>query len=69
MSVFERDLFTCKWCGAKGVILNAHHIKMFSEYPELRFDINNGITLCIKCHNSIRNKEHDYEQLFKEMIQ
>ena len=49
--VFKRDHFTCCDCGKKGGELNAHHVKPFSEYPELRLDISNGITLCKKCHN------------------
>lgn len=50
-AVFERDKYTCVWCGNKeSGYLNADHIKQFAYYPELRFDINNGRTLCIDCH-------------------
>jgi len=51
-AVFERDKFTCIWCGrtGKGVKINADHIKPFALYPELRFAIDNGRTLCRECH-------------------
>ncbi len=54
-AVFERDDWTCVWCGArsekgKGVTLHSDHIKPFAFYPELRFAIDNGRTLCKFCH-------------------
>ena len=51
-SVFARDHWNCQNCGTNGVI-HAHHIKPFAEHPELRFAIDNGITLCIKCHKQL----------------
>lgn len=50
-AVFERDNFTCIWCGEKDrKKLQADHIKQFAFYPLLRFKISNGRTLCIDCH-------------------
>lgn len=54
IAVFERDGYTCVVCRKVGVYLEAHHIKEFSKYPELRLDINNGITLCKDCHKLTR---------------
>jgi 5-methylcytosine-specific restriction endonuclease McrA len=49
-AVISRDNATCQQCGATEVELHAHHIKPFETHPALRWDINNGQTLCYRCH-------------------
>ena len=46
-----RDNYTCKKCGCHDRDkLNSHHIKSWKDFPELRYDVSNGLTLCTKCH-------------------
>lgn len=52
-SVFERDSYKCQRCGKVGGELNAHHIKPFAKYKELRYEVDNGITLCAECHRKV----------------
>ena len=55
--VFERDNYTCTECGdhnyagrGESIALHADHIKPFALFPEFRFEVSNGRTLCIPCH-------------------
>lgn len=50
-AVYERDNYICQSCKRKVCPPHAHHIKDAIGYPELRFDVDNGITLCESCHH------------------
>jgi hypothetical protein len=69
VSIFERDEYTCQVCRKVGGYLMAHHIKGWAEYPQLRYNKNNGITLCEDCHRLTTNygrraKVNNYERNF-----
>lgn len=57
VAVFKRDNFTCQDCGVIGGPLEAHHIKRWRDFPELRSALDNGVTLCKKCHRVYTNIE------------
>lgn len=55
-AVFKRDDYTCQCCGRRSrvgdsVTLHAHHLENFALNSDLRFDIDNGVTLCYECHD------------------
>lgn len=58
--IYKRDNYLCQECKEAGLRLNAHHIKSWKDYPDLRFDVDNGITLCIVCHR----KKHKKKELY-----
>lgn len=49
--VFQRDKYTCQCCGAVGGRLRGHHIFSWHDNEHLRYDVDNGITLCDECHD------------------
>lgn len=65
-AVYRRDNWTCKCCGEKKGgkrTLAAHHLKPWAGHPELRFDMSNVVSLCVRCHlwvHSKANKERAY---------
>lgn len=55
MAVYKRDNYICQQRQVRGGSLQAHHIKPWAQFPEDRFDLENGITLCCSCHRKIHN--------------
>lgn len=53
--VFERDNYICQICGQRGGKLQADHIKSYRNFPELRWELSNGRTLCESCHKKTPN--------------
>ena len=45
--------YSCLECGQRGGDKHAHHILSFSGYPEERFAVDNGITVCLPCHGEL----------------
>lgn len=66
-SVFIRDSFKCVLCG-KTHCIEAHHILPKRLNPELVFDINNGITLCKKHHETTFGKEIELSETFLALV-
>lgn len=67
--VYARDKYTCQWpdCNSKYKI-QAHHIYKWSEFPGLRYHLNNGISLCVYHHQQITRNEDAYIELFMRIL-
>jgi len=66
----KRDKFKCKIdnCDCRGH-LEVHHILSFAKFPELRYNINNGITLCQFHHPKKREEEKRLIPFFQSMVE
>lgn len=55
--VFKRDNYRCRVCGRRGHRLHAHHIKPWATFKALRYEVNNGITVCASpCHRALHSE-------------
>jgi hypothetical protein len=70
--VKRRDNYACVICNRKGVALNSHHLNAWASFPAERYDVQNGATLCLSCHDKfheIYNKGKNTVAQFKEFEQ
>lgn len=55
-AVLERDGYRCRKCHKSNSRFDAHHIFSFTLFPELRFEVSNGITVCVRCHAKYKDQ-------------
>ena len=67
--VWVRDNWKCKIanqdCNGR---IEAHHILSYTHYPELRYELNNGITLCKFHHPHKRMDEKILYPIFQKLL-
>lgn len=71
LAVWTRDGFKCQRCGVpsaggRRTNLHAHHIGTWAEYPELRTDMKNLVTLCKDCHLWVHSNQNRYRRFLKK---
>lgn len=68
--VLARDGHKCVRCGAENSWKNALQVehKLSKAYhPELAFDMNNLITLCLRCHKKTRTFGHKNKKVGRQI--
>jgi hypothetical protein len=68
LRILKRDKYCCQQCNCKdktGLKLQAHHIKPVRDCNNKeKYNIDNGICLCLDCHIDIKNKEYEHINYF-----
>ena len=69
--VYTRDSYRCQMpnCNSKTKNIAAHHIYPKRSFPDKQFDLNNGITLCKKCHERTYGKENEFIDVLVRVVQ
>ena len=70
-AVFVRDNYICRLCGLQKRNLHPHHKYSFVSFPEKRFEVKNGLTLCENCHrllHSLKVNDILYGNIFTHQI-
>jgi len=72
IKVLCRDGGKCVLCTEEGKsnyrCIQIHHIIPYSVRPELEFNVDNGIALCKRHHNLMRNQEDQWAERLAKLI-
>ena len=68
--MYERDNYTCQCCGCtESNSFNAHHLNSYDWCIDGRTNVDNGVTICKKCHKNFHklfgygnNTKEQYEE-------
>jgi len=52
IKIKERDNFKCVIPGCNNHDLESHHLDNWNDFPDKRYDLDNGVTLCLEHHKS-----------------
>jgi 5-methylcytosine-specific restriction endonuclease McrA len=69
--IHDRDGNKCLNCGVKSDMVQKHHVRPLREFSNLRYDLNNIVTLCSDCHrlaHDIKNYEEQYARYITNKI-
>lgn len=66
--VFQRDDYTCQACGQRGYQLEADHELPVAIFPDLRFEVLNGRTLCKSCHAKTPTYKSKVRTFYADLI-
>ena len=67
-TLLKLDNYKCVLCSSTDN-LQAHHIIEKGVNPALIWDLTNMVTLCRKCHFSIRGREKSFMGLFNDIVE
>ena len=60
-AVLGRDDYICQACGESHIArVEAHHVLPFAKFPESRFSVDNGLTLCLDCHIALHREMREH---------
>jgi uncharacterized protein YjcR len=69
--VKKLDQNTCQLCFKAKERMHVHHIRNWRTHPELRYEVSNGVMLCIACHTRISHagRELDFIPYFDALVE